>query len=144
MVGLIAIQSVYSEEAPPLRRIGTLVLPSVLTGVMESGLSIPVYLKYDKHPLDAKSNQKIADAVVYLRENKLYIREVSIAENLQTTELTQQTKTLLDAIRDKELDENLVYYVANNASLKLDLKSMSKKPKQNNKRFGPKIPELKK
>ncbi|WP_139850536.1 CS1-pili formation C-terminal domain-containing protein [Acinetobacter pullicarnis] len=124
MVGLIAIQSVYSEEAPPLRRIGTLVLPSVLTGVMESGLSIPVYLKYDKQPLDAKSNQKIADAVVYLRENKLYIREVSIAENLQTTELTQQTKTLLDAIRDKELDENLVYYVANNASLKLDLKSM--------------------
>ncbi len=124
MVGLFAIQSVYSESAPPLRKIGTLVLPTALTGIMENGISLPVYLKYDKQPLDIKSNQKVADAVVYLRDNKLYIREFNFSEKMQATELTSQIKVLLDALQDKELDENLIYTVANNVSLKFDLKSM--------------------
>ena len=113
-------------DASPTKpiRLGTLVLPSALSDMLNNGLSIPVYLEYQAQDTEIKSQQKIADAILYSQDGGLYIRALHLDETLQKTKLSDQTKQALDLIKDQKIDNALRFDVTEDAKLNLDLKSL--------------------
>lgn len=123
ILSVLMMNKADANEAQPVR-LGTFVLPSVLNDMLKNGLSIPVYLEYETQETEIKSQQKIADAMLYTQEGGLYIRALNLDETLQKTKLSDQTKRALDLIKDQKIENGLQFDVTESATLNLDLKSL--------------------
>lgn len=124
LFGVISMPRTVLADEAALVRVGAYVLPSVLSEMLENGLSVAVYLQYKQHNTDQKSQQKIAQAELYLRAGDLYIGQLNLDQSSQNTILSKPTQQALNLLKDQKVDQDLSLQITENARLKLDLISL--------------------
>lgn len=113
----------YANDAQPVR-LGDYVLPSILSEMLENGLSVPVYLQYKMQDGDQKSQQKIAEAELYVKDGSLYVASIQLDESSHNTVLSNATQQAINLVKDRKVDQDLKLSLNENAVLSLDLISL--------------------
>lgn len=114
---------VYAEKNNNLSIVSGINIPPVFASVLNSGVSVPVRLKYinDDHGLGF--NNDALNAMIQLDSNEIKVSYLDIkSPELFSDELL---KILKEDIRDKKFENNKVIYLKNGSYLDLDLMTMT-------------------
>ncbi len=130
--GLLVSTSIHSSPGALSEdrvRIGNFILPPFFSRALSEGLSVPIYLRYIDAPTQAQTaespqRQKIGDAILYY-DQKLYIKEITLIELEKGTQLSEQTKSLLQAIKKQAFQDHTQFKISEHAELQLDLKTLN-------------------
>ncbi|MER1962227.1 CS1-pili formation C-terminal domain-containing protein [Proteus vulgaris] len=118
-------ESAFSQ--PTNLKIGNYIIPSVFATALEEGMTIPVYLRYDlseQSVLEEQSRNKIADALVVLKDNKITINSVTPTldeSETQTASINEQLVQSLNDLKDRPFDQNNTIILSPDAKLNFDL-----------------------
>lgn len=113
----------YAAIKPPqILRLGGYIIPSSFTQALEQGMTIPVFLQYVGGDHN-EQGEKIAHAVLAIKEGRLLIQEVKLADREDGAQLSSETKALITSIESRQFDEKSEIVISDNATLALDIKS---------------------
>ncbi|MBG5951267.1 MULTISPECIES: CS1-pili formation C-terminal domain-containing protein [Proteus] len=108
-------------------KMGNYIIPSVFATALEEGMTIPVYLRYNlsnQSVLEEQSRNKIADALVVLKDNKITINSVTPTldeGDAQVASINKQLLQSLNELKDKPFDQNNKIVLSSDATLNFDL-----------------------
>lgn len=109
----------YLNAAPV--KIGHYVIPGAFAQSLEQGMSVPVYIRYEK--TDEKSQQKIADAVISLDNGNIIVRSITLVNLPDNAVLSDKTRAMVDKMRDVTFRDNTSIVLTPDASLTLNVSS---------------------
>ncbi|WP_246494474.1 TcfC E-set like domain-containing protein [Brenneria izadpanahii] len=118
----ISFSSAGTEKRTSIR-LGEFIIPGIFANALYQGMSVPVFIKYSGDAENKKSQQKIADAAIAIDANGLFIREVTLADLPNNTELSPATKSIITGLKDKHFTEGATLRLGEDATLRLDIKS---------------------
>lgn len=104
-------------------KLGEYLIPGVFANALSQGMRVPVFIKYSGDAQNNKSQQKIADAALAIDENGFLIREVTLADLPNNTELSPATKAIIIGLKDKHFTGGTTLRLGDDATLSLDIKS---------------------
>ncbi|MBK0167385.1 TcfC E-set like domain-containing protein [Klebsiella sp. S69] len=120
---IVSHQSFATNSAIPVR-VNNYVIPAVFAKALQEGMTIPVFIRYDGQVNSNRSNQKIAEATISVRNEKFLINSISLDDLPDRIELTSKTKKPLEDLHDAVLNENNRLYINNDASIRLEVNSL--------------------
>lgn len=130
--GLLFTTSIHSSPeglSPDRVRIGNFILPPFFSRALNEGLSVPVYLRYIDEPDHDNSSatvarQKVADVILFY-DQTLSIKEISLIDQDQGTQLSDETRRLLQNLKNKAFQDHTRLHISEHAELLLDLKTLN-------------------
>lgn len=102
--------------------LGDYIIPKAFSRALSQGMKVPVYLKFVDSQ-DAPGQQKIADAIVSVDKQGLFVKEIELVELKDNTELAIETKNIVKAMKDTHFDADNKIAFSSDAVLNLDIKS---------------------
>lgn len=122
---LVNVQNIYAEDNINTIQLGNYTFPKALSTMLAQGFSVPVFLKFKEDQVVGanKSQQKIADAIVEYKDNKLYIQRVIFDESNQMTELSPEIKAQIKTL-NRAFEPDMTLGLGPDATLTFDLKSL--------------------
>ncbi|MCY0519345.1 hypothetical protein OVV68_39720, partial [Pseudomonas aeruginosa] len=87
------------------------------------GMSVPVFIRYEGDNSTQRSQQKIADAILTIKDNEFRLNQIALSDLPERTELSPQIKSLLNEMQDKSIGDGQRVYINKDASLSLDTRS---------------------
>lgn len=107
-------------------RVGSYSLPTRLAESLRQGLTVALYLNYlEQLNTDTAQKQKIADATIIMKDGLLFIENIDFSEVITETELSENTKNKLNALKTKPFNDQMQLQVSEDAELQLDLQSLN-------------------
>lgn len=104
-------------------QVNNYVIPAVFANALQQGMNVPVFIRYDGDQALNRSQQKIADAVLAIKDGAFQINQITLDELPDRTELSAQLKTLLAGLKEKSFGTGTQIRLGNNASISLDTRS---------------------
>lgn len=126
-IGIAIILQVFSPDVlseSSIIRLGNYVIPAAIVQALDDGMTVPLYLHY-KENADNKDNQKIANATIYLKNNKLMIKDVNIEEEENSAQLSKNTQEILSGLTSRYFSEKTEIKLSDDATLTLNVKSFN-------------------
>ncbi|WP_159200092.1 hypothetical protein, partial [Klebsiella pneumoniae] len=77
------------------------IIPSVFANALYQGMSVPVFIRYEGDNSTQRSQQKIADAILTIKDNEFRLNQIALSDLPERTELSPQIKSLLNEMQDK-------------------------------------------
>ena len=111
-----------ASSAMPLR-VSNYVIPPVFANALYQGMTVPVFIRYEGDYSTQRSQQKIADAILTVKDNEFRVTQITLSELPNRTELSPQIKSLLAGLQDKSIGDGQRVYISKDASLSLDTRS---------------------
>lgn len=111
-----------ASSAMPLR-VSNYVIPPVFANALYQGMTVPVFIRYEGDYSTQRSQQKIADAILTVKDNEFRFTQITLSELPNRTELSPQIKSLLAGLQDKSIGDGQRVYISKDASLSLDTRS---------------------
>ncbi|WNN73837.1 CS1-pili formation C-terminal domain-containing protein [Kluyvera cryocrescens] len=124
LAGLLSManQTWSASPATPVK-INNYVVPAVFADALYQGMTVPIFIRYAGDSNLQRSQQKIADAILTIKDNEFQLRQVALSELPERTELSSQVKTLLASLQNKIIGDGNNIYLNKDASLSLDTRS---------------------
>ncbi|WP_426816640.1 TcfC E-set like domain-containing protein [Winslowiella sp. 2C04] len=124
ILGVILMsQNAFSDNKIASVRINNYVIPAVFVSALNQGMNVPVYIRYKGDTTSARSEQKIADVVLSIKEGSFHINQVILDEQPQRTELSPALKSRLIELKDVSFGDGSRLDVTKEAFLSLEAKS---------------------
>ncbi|MBS0847894.1 CS1-pili formation C-terminal domain-containing protein [Citrobacter sp. JGM124] len=101
-------------------RINNYAIPAVFANALYQGMTVPVFIRYDGDTDTQRSRQKIADALLSIKDSEFRINQVTLSELPERTELSPEIKKLLTELQDKSIGDGQRVNLGPNAVLSLD------------------------
>ena len=121
---LFVVNPVFSSSLSVPVRIHNYIIPSVFADALQQGMTVPVFIRYDNGtPSGERSRQKIADAIIVVRDGAFWVNQISLSEQPERTELSPQLNKLLGEIKARNFNQESKIYINRDAFLTLDMKS---------------------
>ncbi len=120
---LLSANHAYPASQPVPVRVNNFVIPGVFASALQQGMNVPVFIRYNEDSSAQRSLQKIADAVLSVKEGAFLINQVSLSDLPERTELSPELKTLLADLKDKSFNDGTTLSLNKDATLSLDTKS---------------------
>ncbi|MBG6026290.1 CS1-pili formation C-terminal domain-containing protein [Proteus mirabilis] len=120
-------ENTYSQ--PTSLKIGNYIIPSVFATALEEGMTIPVYLRYNlsnQSVLDEQNRNKIADALVVLKDNQLVISSITPTydnNDPHVASINEKVIGSLSELKDTPIEQQGRVTLSPDASLVFDLNS---------------------
>ncbi len=120
-------ENTYSQ--PTSLKIGNYIIPSVFATALEEGMTIPVYLRYNlsnQSVLDEQNRNKIADALVVLKDNQLVISSITPTydnNDPHVASINEKVIGSLSELKDTPIEQQGRVTLSLDASLVFDLNS---------------------
>lgn len=120
-------ENTYSQ--PTSLKIGNYIIPSVFATALEEGMTIPVYLRYNRSNqsvLEEENRNKIADALVVLKDNQLVISSVTPTydnDDPHVASINEKIIESLNELKDTPIEQQGKVTLSPDASLVFDLNS---------------------
>jgi hypothetical protein len=111
-----------ASSAMPLR-VSNYVIPPVFANALYQGMTVPVFIRYEGDYSTQRSQQKIADAILTVKDNEFRVTQITLSELPNRTELSPQIKSLLAGLQDKSIGDGQRVYISKDASLSLYTRS---------------------
>lgn len=112
--------TVCVTHAAPVK-IGNYVIPGAFARSLEQGMTVPVFIRYQK--TDEKSQQKIADAVISLVDGNIIVKSIMLADLPGNAVLSEKTRAMVENIRDVQFRDNTSLPLNADAQLQLNVSS---------------------
>ncbi|HBM3184797.1 TPA: CS1-pili formation C-terminal domain-containing protein [Klebsiella oxytoca] len=121
---LLTVHCAFPSNPSMPVRVNNYVIPAVFASALQQGMTVPVYIRYDSGENNlTRSRQKIADAVLSVRNGEFLINQISLSDLPGNTELAPAIKTLLSELKEQPFNEGNRLYINKDASIALDTKS---------------------
>ncbi|MFW8521796.1 fimbrial biogenesis outer membrane usher protein, partial [Klebsiella pneumoniae] len=91
-------------------------IPSVFANALYQGMSVPVFIRYEGDNSTQRSQQKIADAILTIKDNEFRLNQIALSDLPERTELSPQIKSLLNEMQDKSIGDGQRVYINKDAS----------------------------
>ncbi|MGA3695977.1 CS1-pili formation C-terminal domain-containing protein [Enterobacteriaceae bacterium TYF_5] len=120
-------ENTYSQ--PTSLKIGNYIIPSVFATALEEGMTIPVYLRYNlsnQSVLEEQSRNKIADALVVLKDHQIVISSITPtydSDDSQVASINDKIINSLISLKDAQIGQQGKVTLSPDASLVFDLNS---------------------
>ena len=85
---LLSANHAYPASQPVPVRVNNLVIPGVFASALQQGMNVPVFIRYNEDSSAQRSLQKIADAVLSVKEGAFLINQVSLSDLPESTEIS--------------------------------------------------------
>lgn len=123
-VGLLVTlnQQVSATPMTPVK-VNNYVIPSVFANALYQGMTVPVFIRYDEDKSALRSQQKIADAILTIKENEFRINQITLSDLPNRTELSPRIKKILSELQDKNIGDGNQIRLNKDALLSLDTRS---------------------
>ncbi len=102
-------------------KIGNNIIPAAFASALEQGMSVPVFLQYEKN----RSSTKIATANISLNDDKLKLVSLEYLDNSQEANLSKELLDLIEQSKDDYFDDRMEISIGPNAVLNLDIISFN-------------------
>jgi len=102
-------------------KIGKNIIPSAFVVALEQGMSVPVFLSFNKN----KSENKVATANLSLENGKLKLISIDYSPSETESELSDKLVSNLEKAKESLFDENNSIRIDEDAILNLDLRSFN-------------------
>lgn len=115
----------HSLSAAPMTpvRVSNYVIPSVFANALYQGMTVPVFIRYEGDDSTQRSQQKIADAVLTIKDNEFRLNQLTLSELPDRTELSPTIKKLIAELQNKNIGDGNRILLSKDASLTLDTRS---------------------
>ncbi|WP_049097347.1 TcfC E-set like domain-containing protein, partial [Klebsiella michiganensis] len=120
---LITVNQGWAANATAPVKVSNYVIPSVFANALYQGMTVPVFIRYEGDNSTQRSQQKIADAVLTIKDNEFRLNQIALSDLPERTELSPQIKSLLNEMQDKSIGDGQRVYINKDASLSLDTRS---------------------
>ncbi len=123
-LGLIlsAVYALPAHASSPVV-VNNYVIPAAFASALEQGMTIPVFIRYSGEATSVPSRQKIADAILSVRDGEFIINQVSLSDLPNRTELATQLKNIISELKDARFSHGNTLVLNNDASISLDTRS---------------------
>lgn len=120
---LLTASNVTSANTTVPVRINNFVIPAVFASALNQGMTVPVFIRYEEQPVTQRSKQKIADAIISIKDGAFQVNQITLAELSDSTELAKNLKAGLAEIKDQTLGDGNILHISKDASISLDTRS---------------------
>lgn len=120
---LITVNRGWAANATAPVKVSNYIIPSVFANALYQGMSVPVFIRYEGDNSTQRSQQKIADAILTIKDNEFRLNQIALSDLPERTELSPQIKSLLNEMQDKSIGDGQRVYINKDASLSLDTRS---------------------
>ncbi len=120
---LLSAYPAFPESNTTPVRINDYVIPAVFASALYQGMTVPVYIRFAGDTDTRRSQQKIADALLTIKENEFRISSMTLSDLPERIELTEELKSLLAGLQDKSIGDGRRVYLNKDAALSLDTRS---------------------
>lgn len=122
--GLISVAgNALSETQTASVRINKYVIPAVFVNALNQGMNVPVFIRFDGDTSRERSDQKIADVVLGIKDGAFLIKQVLLEDQPQQTGLSQAVRAKLMEMKDVNFGDGSRLDVTKKAFLSLESKS---------------------
>ena len=122
--GFISVAgNALSETQTASVRINQYVIPAVFVNALNQGMNVPVFIRFKGDASRERSDQKIADVVLGIKDGAFLIKQVNLEDLPQQAGLTQAVREKLMAMKDVNFGDGSRLDVTKNAFLSLESKS---------------------
>lgn len=115
-------QSWAGNDIGPVR-VNNYVIPAAFASALYQGMTVPVFIRYQGDSATQRSQQKIADAVLTIKNNQFVISQIILNEAPDSTAFSASVKQQLETTHDQALGEDNQFHLSNNTTLTLDTRS---------------------
>ncbi|HGM5492464.1 TPA: TcfC E-set like domain-containing protein [Serratia fonticola] len=120
---LLTVNQAWAASPITPVRVNNYVIPAIFANALYQGMTVPVFIRYAGDNNTQRSQQKIADAILTIKDNEFQLNQVTLSELPERTELSSQLKTLLATLQNKSIGDGNNIYLNKDASLSLDTRS---------------------
>ena len=120
---LLTASTAYSANINAPVRINNYVIPAVFANALNQGMTVPVFIRYEEEQGTQRSNQKIADAIISIKDGAFQINQITLNELPNRTELAQNLKSGLAELKNRSLGESNIIHISKDASISLDTRT---------------------
>lgn len=120
---LLCLPQSWAENDIGPVRVNNYVVPSAFASALYQGMTVPVFIRYEGDLATQRSQQKIADAVLTIKDNHFVISQIVLNEAPDSITLTGSVKKQLETTKNRTLGEDNQIHLSNNATLTLDIRS---------------------
>lgn len=113
----------YAAGSSAPIKVNNYVIPGVFASALEQGMTIPVFIRFSGDESSDRSKQKIADAILSIKDSAFLIKQISLSDSANGTELAPEVKGLLENLKDKSFGDSTTIKLSNDVSITLDTKS---------------------
>lgn len=100
----IVDRSCAANSALPIR-VNNYVIPAVFASALQQGMTVPVFIRYEGETSTNRSQQKIADAILSVRDRAFLINQVTLSNLPDRTELAPQIKMLIENLKNARFSD---------------------------------------
>lgn len=104
-------------------QVNNYVIPSSFANALQQGMTVPMFIRYNGDNNISRSRQKIADALIVVKDEHFLIDHIELSDLPEKTELSPKIKTLLSEIKSSPLSNENRLVLNQDASLSLDTRS---------------------
>lgn len=124
LVGLLltANQAFPSNLSLPVR-VNNYVIPAAFANALQQGTTVPVFIRYDGDSNITRSRQKIADAILLVKDEHFFVNQILLSDTPGNTELAPSVKSLLADLKDRSFNAENRLYINKDVSITLDTHS---------------------
>ena len=115
-------QSWANDPAIPVR-VNNYVIPPIFANALSQGMTVPVFIRYEGDSTTTRSQQKIAEAILTIKDGEFRLNQITLSELPDRTELSAPIKSLLTGLQDKSIGDGQRVHINKDASLSLDTRS---------------------
>lgn len=119
---LSAIYALPACASAPIQ-VNNYVIPAAFASALQQGMTIPVFIRYAGETSSLPSRQKIADAILTVRDGEFVINQVSLSDLPNRTELAAQLKSILSELKDARFAHGNTLALSDDAAITLDTRS---------------------
>lgn len=121
---LFSCSTLNAAENKNFRKVGGYLIPAMFSEALSLGMSVPLYIRY-KEEGRGTDNRKIADVMLSLDDEGIIIRDVSLSEMKNKTELSAETKNLIGSLTNEHFSDNFSIKVSKDAEIFLNVKTFN-------------------
>jgi len=120
---ILTINQGWSANSSAPVKVGNYVIPAVFASALYQGMTVPVFVRYEGDESMQRSQQKIADAILTIKDAEFSLNQITINDLPERTQLSPHIKALLEGLQDKGIGDGQRVMINKNASLTLDTRS---------------------
>lgn len=120
---ILTINQGWSANSSAPVKVGNYVIPAVFASALYQGMTVPVFIRYEGDESMQRSQQKIADAILTIKDAEFSLNQITINDLPERTQLSPHIKALLEGLQDKGIGDGQRVMINKNASLTLDTRS---------------------
>lgn len=124
LIGLLLItHPAFSANSTMPLRVNNYIIPAAFATALQQGMAVPVFIQYNDVAASAKSQQKIADAILSVKDSQFVINEIALSDDPGRTELAPNIKELITNLKDAHFDQGDRLQLNKDAALTIDTRS---------------------